>query len=434
MASINRSKTGKKKSKTYILMLVLVVPVVVIVSLYFSIRLNPVISQFRIKTDIVDIGTLETSTEVDGVVIRDESVYSLTDTAHINWNVSNGEKVARQQKLADILVSESDQSLMMEKEMINMRIEMLESDEDMSTFSEEAVAQLENRMDHIISDLAQNIQQNQYELVYKNRYIIDELAQQLITIEASKELPEMSLEELRNRQEQIESKMDSLSNKIRADVSGIFSAGTDGLENIIPLTEEELNESETKTLWEILNSSSQPEIKNHGFRIIHDHHWTYIAQIPADYIKYYEPNMRTWVRDIHQNRLVRGKVLNTQKMDNNAIVSLEFNVPLEGWHQKRLLSTELVPRQFEGLLVPVSSLAVRNGKTGVFRVDLNGYAVFMPVEELGRDDEIVVLKEGPIEIMSDAENDSDSQMVETIRRYDQIIINPENVQEGQRVR
>ncbi len=428
-------KQNPKAGRTYIMMMILVVPVIVIVSLYFLIRLNPVISQFRIKTDIVEYGTLETSIEAVGVIARNEIVYPLSGAGHINWSVSKGEKVARQQKLADVLVSESDQSLMMEHEMLKIRIKMIESGEDMESFSEEAVNQLEFRIENLISDLALNIQQNQFELAYKNRYMLDETAQQLVMIEASQHLPEMSLEELTEQKHQIEQKMDAFSNELRAEVAGIFSAGSDGLENELNVFEDEAVEKQVEQAMVLLNDQPDIEMNYQQYRIIKEHRWNLFTKIPKEFESFYEPDTRVWVRDLHQDRMIRGVVSNTHQFpENQSLMMLEFNIPLEGWHDKRLLNIELIPRRFEGLIVPVSSIAERRGVKGIFRVDVNGYAVFMPIDELGRDNEMAALREGPIEILSHNDPEGELQMVETLRRYDQYILNPEEIQEGQRVR
>ncbi|SFI16194.1 hypothetical protein SAMN05192551_107104 [Tindallia magadiensis] len=427
-------KTRKKKKN--VIFVLMIVPAIFIVSLFFVFRLGPVISHFRVNTSIVEFGTLETIVQVEAVVAREETQYSLPQTGRINWNVASGEKVAKQQKIADIIVSESDQSMLMEIEMINMRIQTMEAGEEMESFSENATHQLNNRIDHLVSDLSHNVQMNQYELAFKNRYVLEETVQQLKTIQASQNLPEMSIEELKRRKQTIQQEIQSHSNEIRAEESGTYSFGSDDLEK--SLSVESLDQEVVVDLFS-RNPSDIKRIQENDeyYRIIRQHNWKLIARVPEEYLLFYEVDMRAQIRDIYQQRVIRGIVKDVIESEEGYFVVFKLNQPLEGWHDQRFLEVELIPRKFEGLKVPASALVEKNGVEGVYRVDLNGYAVFMPIEEIGRAYEMVVVKEGRIELsISTRGNDQEDevQMVDTLRRYDQIVVNPENIQEGQRVR
>lgn len=428
-------KKRKRKSGQKFMMMILVIPMIVIVTLYFFIRLNPVISQFRVRTDIVEYGTLEANIETLGVVIRNESPYPVPKAGHINWSVNKGEKVARQQKIADVLVSESDQSLIMEHEMIRIRMDLVESGEDVESFSAETVNQLETRIKNLIADLTLNMKQNQFELAYKNRYILEETARQLEILETSQELPEMNLKELKDQKIEIEKKLDAFSNEIRSEKAGIFSIGSDGFENDLIALEEETFEKQMEKVLELLEMKSSIETDEQHYRIISEHRWNFATKVPVEYESMYEVNKRVWVRDLHEDRMIRGIVSKIHEApESPPLMILEFNVPIEGWHENRMLNLELIPHRFEGLIVPRSSIVEQYGINGIFRVDVNGYAVFMPVEEIGRNDEVVVLKEGLVEVKPNNDPEGEAEMVETLRRYDRYILNPEDIQEGQRVR
>ncbi|SDY41398.1 HlyD family efflux transporter periplasmic adaptor subunit [Tindallia californiensis] len=436
MAEKKHKTSSKPRKKKYAVFILVIMPAILIVSMFFVLRLGPVISHFRVNTTIVEFGTLETILQVEAVVAREETRYSFPSTGRINWNVVSGEKVGKQQKIADIIVSESDQSMLMEIEMIDMRIQTLESGEEVESFSENATHQLNNRIDHLVSDLSQNVQMNQYELAFKNRYVLEETVQQLKTIQASKDLPEMSIEELKRRKETIQQEIQSQSNEIRAEESGVYSFGSDDLEK--NLSVEGLDQEAIVDIF----SKSPPDIKSmqendEYYRIIHQHNWKLIARVPEDYLPFYEVGVRAQIRDIYQQRVIRGTVKDVIESEEGYFVVFKLNQPLEGWHNQRFLEVELIPRKFDGLKVPVSALIEKNGIEGVYRVDLNGYAVFMPTEEIGRAYGTVVVKEGrielPMRIVGNNQED-EVEMVDTLRRYDQIIVNPENIEEGQRVR
>ena len=414
--------------------LVIAMPICVIIFLYLFYKMNPLISQLKIDVVLAAYGTLEEVVTVEGVAVRRETVYPLTAESGLRWVVTEGQKVARQQKLAEILISDQDHALILQKQLIEMRLKTKQSGGDAAAYSQEAVAEIDQQMNFLMSDIQLNLRNGQYELAFQNQQMLEELADQHQLMAVHRQLPEMSLEELEAEKEQIEQRLKHTSHEIRAENPGIFAIGDDGMGDQLALSPDA--DENTFLADAVLKLMKEPTIEDESyFRIIHDQRWQLFLAVDGHSVGAYETGSRLLIRDPITQKEVRGTL--REILDGNSqaevILVIDMQDGVGAWYQKRVLTLELIHQRHEGLKLPVSAIINDTGGKSVYRIDVNGYAVKTPVRELGRDDRTVVVGEGMVTLPS-LDPEGQEVRVDTIRQYDEIIANPETVVEGQKVR
>ncbi|MDW7671613.1 MAG: HlyD family efflux transporter periplasmic adaptor subunit [Bacillota bacterium] len=417
--------------------IVAAVPIILVIGLYIFFRMSPLISQIKVEVMLAEYGTLEETIPVKGIVVRQESLYPIPADGSVRWTIQAGQKTAKQQKLAEILVSDEDQSLLLQQQLIAMRLETLASGGDLSVYSLEAMQEIDQQMTYLMTDIRHNVKNEQYELAFQNQQMLQEMAEQKQLVSVHQHLPEMSVEELEQQQDLIENQLNHLTHEVRAPEAGILGIGSDGLEEGFPLIySDEENPELIKQIIKYAMSDDHLEPEAGYYRIIQEHRWHLYLVAGEELSEAYEPDQRLMIRDPATGKEVRGRfVTQLASPDNEEIILLiELNEELAEWYQKRQYSLEVIRQRQEGLIISKTAVMVDElGNQSVFRLDVNGYAVRTPVRELGRNESVAVLSMGPLTVtMADAEGDE--QQVQTIRQYDEIVTNPEIVIEGQRIR
>jgi multidrug efflux pump subunit AcrA (membrane-fusion protein) len=411
------------------------IAVVSVLSIYFFYKVNPLLNQLKINVDLVEYGLLEEVITMEGLILRNETVYTIPETGSMRWLVSEGQKIARHQKIADILVSDTDQTLLLQQQLIQMRLDTISNGGDISVYSSQVLSEIEQQTAYLISDIRNNIQNEQYELAYQNQNLLKELTDQRQLMTAHQNLPDLSADQLESELERIEEQLKRVSHEIRTQEPGFLAIGKDGYENMLRDLSEG-NEAETvQNIFNILNGNGEAEPDSNSYRIIHEQRWHVVLPIDREFLHRYETGQRVLLREPREQKEIRGTIdaILVHPEIEQALLKVELADHVYDWHQKRLMKFDLILERQEGLLIPASAVMEESNGKSVFKVDVNGYAVRMPVVELVRNDEIAVLREGPITVTPDDAEGMESQL-QSIRHFDEVIVNPQDVVEGQKIR
>jgi len=84
---------------------------------------------------------------------------------------------------------------------------------------------------------------------------------------------------------------------------------------------------------------------------------------------------------------------------------------------------------YEGLKIFVDSIIEKDGKKGVYLLDINRNAVFKPIQIIGIHEEYAIIKSNVFYEKKDGE----TRTIETIKLYDEVVRKAEKVKEGQLV-
>jgi len=191
----------------YFIGVIIFVPIIFVVGIYVFFQMNPFYNRLKVDVVLAEFGSIEEVIEVKAIVARHESSYQLHDEGQLRWNVQAGQRVSKNQKLADILISEQDHSLLLQQQLIDMRLETIAGGGDLSNFSIEAMKEIDQQMQYLLSDISHNIKNSQYELVFQNQQLLSEMGEHKRLVSVHQQLPEMTVEELENQKKLIDEKL-----------------------------------------------------------------------------------------------------------------------------------------------------------------------------------------------------------------------------------
>jgi len=101
-------------------------------------------------------------------------------------------------------------------------------------------------------------------------------------------------------------------------------------------------------------------------------------------------------------------------------------------YDKRYVNLELITDIYEGLKINAKSLTQLNGLTGVYVQDASNIIKFFPVEIIGKDEEYVIIDPG--QYVGDNERkviNIGDKVYSTVKIFDKVILEPENVYDGE---
>lgn len=147
-----------------------------IVILYFLARVFPLIGTTSQKTVVAEYGKIEELIAVTGLIARDERVLADINQGEANFFVSEGEKVAKGQKLAEIYREKLDERYQQELEIINERIEGIQDQQEETSIFQKDIEKIDAQISDLLKKIQQEIKQGNYDKIQQYQSQVEELA------------------------------------------------------------------------------------------------------------------------------------------------------------------------------------------------------------------------------------------------------------------
>ena len=154
-------KKKRRRSKGFYLAILIVV-------LYFSSRMVPLLRVSAQSIYVVEYGKIEESIETVGYIAREEKVLTTIGDEDIKYFVSEGEKVAKGQKLAEVHLKQLDEKSKKDLEAINLRLQNIKEKQDGQGFLKGDVEKLEKQMLILIKSIQQDLKEEKCESILKD--------------------------------------------------------------------------------------------------------------------------------------------------------------------------------------------------------------------------------------------------------------------------
>lgn len=408
-----KEKNVINKKKTIIIILIIGIALSCVLAIA-DLVINPTDS-FRIEE-----GKVTVEETVIGYVIRDEEVLKgNTENKEMVQIKAEGEKVAKNEAVFRYR-SENEEELEKQIEELDKQIS-------------EASKELTNRFSSDIKTLDKEIENN-LEKIYKTNNM-QEIENYKKNIEAamkkkSKIAGEDSaagsyLNKLNEQRRQLESKLNSGSEKILASRSGIVSYKIDGLEeklkveSFMSLTEEYLNGLNLKTGQVVSNSTTSGKIV--------DNVNCYIATI-MEKDKSHEISTKSTgikVRLSNAQEISADVEYVANQPDDKVLIILKVDRQIEELLNYRKISFSLIFSSKEGLKVPNSAIITDNNLSYVVR-NRNGYLDKILVKVIERNDDYAIIEKYETEELKNLGMTSDQiRNLKSVTLYDEIEANPD---------
>lgn len=203
-----------------------------------------------------------------------------------------------------------------------------------------------------------------------------------------------------------------ISDNIIAEEAGMIITHIDGYEN-------KYNTENIKNITaKEINSVVSKAKKNSGIKLVNNSQWYVCALLGQDDKKYFKKGM---VKDVNiNNKYYTADVINVSRTNESVILVLRFKNDLDVVNLSRVVKGYILKSKNDCITIPEKSIIDYNGSKGVF-INFNGYAEFREIKviSIANGDAEVVPKTGAKPVLME---------------YDEIIINPNGLVSGKKIR
>lgn len=205
------------------------VAIICIVVIIFVINQVIVLINNPSKSYIVTIGKISKEETLEFLIIRDENIIENNEKdSEYEKIVSDGEKVAKNEKIMKVYSEQSSENYKQKEQEINQKIE-----DEISKLSGNISQSDTKEFDSQIEKIVKDMDVTDYSAIEEKKQNIDELKTKKIETIAKKYSNNQSLKNLINEKNDLEKKQSEDSSDILANRSGFVSYRIDGLEDKI---------------------------------------------------------------------------------------------------------------------------------------------------------------------------------------------------------
>lgn len=432
--SVEERKNKRARRRRFRLILVTVVIV------YLIFRMIPTLYASNLKTITVEHGYIEISVKTDGIILRDEKVYKINGTGKVVYLADEGKKLGKGMKVAQIIRNSKNYDLEKEIEEIENRIKTLQENNISTEIFSEDLEKNENYIEDITEKIKQKVILGQYEEINNLKEELELRMNKQAYISGEKGYLGESLNQLKNRKEELIKQLDASKEIYYSDKTGILSYKIDGLEeifsssNISNLTVEDYKIIEKRQV----NLRNNEAIK-HGdpiFKICDNYYWYIMVKIDNECLDSLEEGNDVYIRIGKEDKEYKANIYKINKGEQESLIIFRLDDYLYKFIDDRYVNIDIIKKKYEGMKIPKTSIVEENGIKGVFIKDENGIVKFRPIKILGEDDEYVIIYEGDkinpgnrgkIEVNVN----SKMEKMYTINLFDNVIVHGDKVREGQ---
>lgn len=380
------------------------------------------------ETSIAQYGNIQIVHHLDCYVIRNEQLVTSTIEGDIKYFVQEGEKVEKGYKVVEIYKDAVDEVTRKKLEVINQRIESLNDSKDYLFQSD--VEKLDREINNIIDHLKQYKEQGDLLKVKQLKKDLENKLDKKRIIIGDKSFVGKNLETLKIEQEQLVNQINSSITEIASPVSGIISYKIDGYENILnPKNMVTIELEKLKNMEKQATDLRATKVINHQplFKVVDNNVWYMIAWIEEDTLEDYKVG-RTVTFNFPQGQ-IQGKIFQIVPDDQKSMVIFEIDEYIDGFETLRNVSLDVVVVDYEGIKIPRDSIVEKDGKKGVYVLDINRYAIFKPIKIIGYDETNAIIKSN-VFYEKDGE---DMKTITTVKLYDEIVRKASKINQGQMI-
>lgn len=347
-----------------------------------------------------------------GVLVKDETVYDISGESSFEGKIGEGERIKAGLYLQKAIKDDGEYKVQKTIELIDKKIDEikgLNKNKVLNSGNDEAY----------IRKIQININQKKY-------YNISSSDEDEKNNEEERKLATLSLEELEAKKESLikeinkENKQDRQKSK-----AGLVSYSIDGYEEKYNIKNLD-NISYTDIIKDSKAYSSMNEENTREFKIVDNFEMHLLAAFekkPSNDIKIGDLKQLRW---INNNIIFYGRVKRISDNSDGFLVDFLIRDKLDSIYKERFSDVDLIFSSHDAFKIPKGSVIEKGGYKGVLIRDIDGIIRFRRVYILGYDTGNAYVQRGDY----DGKITIEDKIYKTLRPYDEIILKPESVREG----
>lgn len=409
----NRKKQRYKKKRLRQIMILIIMG-------YFVLRTIPNFSGISAKTVLPKKEIMIDAVKLEGVILKNEQTYEISGELSDDLKLDEGKKVPVGYKInnADINSEMGKKKTQLDSVNEAIRIKNLSDEEKQITINQNKNIHFEKEA------ISESIQENidDYGKVRDLKKAMYDTESKLVDLNPQNEYLSYDLENLQGLSNEISEEINNNMISYSTQNSGLISYKIDGYEDKLkPQNLEEYT-------YEALSSLDRNIEPKSGFRVIDNFYW-YMAIIVDDFTelqgKEEDIIISLTINDVDLE--LDGRVMAVNREGEKGVIVVRFNNHMEDFYNERFVIANIIKSKRNSYKIPNRTIFEKDNIKGVYIKEFSGIVRFRPVEVLKEEGDFTYISEGDagyIELKED-------EKIRTVDMYDEIILSPSSVEEGQ---
>lgn len=298
----------------------------------------------------------------DAFVVREESVYGAASAGTVYNTVSEGERISKNTVISTVYSGNIDMNMLRRLRTVDKKISALKKRESESTLYANDSTSVESEISSRMGEINSLYREGNIEQIRDYKNDINSLR--------AGEIPSVSeqIAAYETERNNIENSISVPKNDIVADIPGIFTSYTDGLETV--LTPDNMRDFTPTDLRNISTSGvthSSGTVTESGAticKVMSNHQWYIIGITDTEHAKLCEENGSVTIRLSNlSGSTASGTIVYLSDPDENNECTFIVEIPsyLESAFSYRNIDVDLIFDEYQGYKVPIE--AVRTGES-----------------------------------------------------------------------
>ena len=385
---------------------------------------------FSIDTEIIKYGTMESSFETKGLIIRNEWVYNYNQDSELKNKIPEGQRVPYGKKIVEIVKGEADiqDDLLAKVNKLEERIREIEKSEIDNPIFEKDIEKLDKNINSKI-ELIKNysIDGNVQELEDLKNELSEDLYKKSLIV-GNNSLAGKNLDKLKSEKTQLEDIYSNNLDAVYAKTSGIVSYSLDGLEQSLnPINIDRISIEDVKQI--IFSNEMENKIEyQKGVKIIEDYTWHICCVFDKEQIKGLKEGVRiSLLLKNGEKELISAKLKSiSESINEEHLVVFEINEYADNYYNIRIADMTVISCQHEGFLVSENSIFENDKQKGIYIIK-RGVIRFVPAEIIAIEDSKALIKN------VEYEDEANETVRYVIKVYDEVVKSIKRVKVNQRI-
>lgn len=399
-----------------------------LVLIYIFFRSVPSLFAIGLKTELPERYKAKDIIETEGIIIKEEIVFTADGEGEIKLIAKEGERVPVGAKVAELALIGDTSQLKERLEEIENKIEVLSKTKGENSFNNS----YESNVNEIIKEIQNSISQGKYGLASKLKDRLSSYSKKEADI-SNNTLIGSSLEALEKEKSKIENQISNSLIDYYSTKAGIVSYKIDGYEDKYSINNlAKYNYSDFKNIENkqtVISHGANVKVRQPIFKIINNFEWYILIKIDnlKDIDSFEEGNIILLSgKDIIGE--LRGYIERIGVEGNKGILLCRFNRDFYNYYDKRHIELDIIKNEYDTFKIKKRCIIEKDGMKGVYIKDISGIVKFRPIEIVSEDEEYAYISTGDKNsYITIGEGD---EKFRTVRLFDEILLNPANVEEG----
>jgi len=366
-------------------------------------------------TEVAQNVHIRKTINVEGYVLRNETVVTPASKGAFEPAVQDGVRVAKGSRIGVVISGNYDEDLVAELKDVTERIEEIEKSNSFADIYASDEARIFTALKDLSASVRTNVREENYILASENATQLNALLKKKDSATNQDAGTDLLLQ-LQQKKYELEQQLGGVREGVSAPASGQFYSELDGLEmkikedELLLLTPTAVNEYAQKLKF------YKPDPQNAG-KITDTFTW-YVAAVftGEDAQKLTVGNTVTLSIDDATGVKATVMAINPDESDRYAVV-LKCTHDVKDIFEKRKVEFEICYEEYEGLYVPSAAIRVVNGVTGVYILNQSESTSFRCVD--------IILQEKNYYIVRSNYTPPEGVKYPALKLYDNILVNPE---------